>query len=137
MTQDSVVLDASVILEWVSPQDSSRRKKAIQIYRLLKRGEIFAFAPTFLLVEVVNVLFWKKKQKISEIKEFVERIKNSGINFVGDFLPESVDEILDVMVRYDVTSYDAQYVDLALKKGLKLATFDETLVLIKEILFKY
>lgn len=137
MTGNSLVIDASVILEWIETTDSLNRKKAIEIYKLLKTGEIVAHSPIFLLTEVVNVLFWKKKRHTAEIKEFVDRVKGAGINFVGDFLPESVNELVELMDKYKITSYDAQYVNLALKKGLKLVTFDEKLAKIKRIAFDF
>lgn len=137
MIQNSLVIDASVVLEWIESPDSRNHAKAIEIYENLMKGEVVAYAPLFLLVEAVNVLFWKKKYQEIEIREFVDSVIGTGINFVGEFLPESVEELVWVMAKFQITSYDAQYVNLALKKELKLITFDEKLRGIKDVRFEF
>lgn len=137
MTQNSLVIDASVVLEWIETPESKNFTKAISVYENLKEGKIVVYAPLFLLMEVINVLFWKKKFERLEIEEFVNRVKETGVNFIGDFLPESANEVIDLMDKFKISAYDAQYVNLAIKKGVKLMTFDAKLQKIKETGFEF
>ena len=125
MTRNKVVIDANIVLEWLDPQESTQRKNAFYLYELLKKGEIVIYAPVFLLVEVANILFWKKKMAVKDILTFIDRVKNSGVNFVVG--SDAIEDIINLMDKYQITSYDAQYVYLAEKMNLKLATFDEKL----------
>jgi len=134
VTVDRFVIDASVVLEWVETKESPQKQRALGLYERLVKGEVAFSAPSFLLVEVINVLYWKKRNTVEEIRDFVDRVKTSGINFVdGAFSADASDELLDAVGKHEITAYDAQYVILAKKLGVKLLTFDEKLLGIKEV----
>lgn len=135
---DKFIIDASCVLGWVEEKDPWQAEKALRIYEFLRTGEGLAYAPSFLFVEVANVLRWKKKISIDETREFIDRVKDSGINFIEGISGHgTIEEILEIMEKYATTSYDSQYVFLAQKMGLKLATFDEKLREIEEVVFDF
>ena len=135
MTPIKIVIDANIVLEWIDFQESAQKKNALHLYELLKKGDVVIYAPAFLLVETANILFWKKKLAVKDILAFIDRVKNSGINFViGD---DPIEDIIGLMDKYQITSYDAQYLYLAEKMNLKLATFDEKLEAIESTKFNF
>ncbi len=135
MTQSKIVIDANIVLEWLDQEDSTQKKHALYLYELLKKGEIVIYAPTFLLIEAANILFWKKKMAVKDIFAFIDRVQNSGINFIVG--QEVIEEIIKLMDEYQITSYDAQYLYLAQKMNLRLATFDEKLEKIESTKYNF
>lgn len=127
---DKVVLDASVVLEWLSSGKSA--KAALRIHEAIIRGQIAAYAPDFLLLEVANILFWKKRLAKELILGFVERLLAMGISFDSNPANLIVQELVNQMVKLKLTAYDCQYLYLAQKLKGKLLTFDQELLKIKD-----
>lgn len=135
MTNSKIVIDANIVLAWLDLEQTVQKKNALQIYELLKKGEIIVYAPAFLLVETANILFWKKKMVVGDILAFIDKVKSCGINFIID--DEAIEDIIKLMDQHQITSYDAKYVHLAQKMNLKLATFDDKLEKIESIKYEF
>lgn len=120
------VLDASVALAWVFPDESS--VVANRLRKGLRTGE--AIAPPLLVYEIGNALLNAvRRGRISG----AERRKLSGV--LAD-LPIEVDSssaprvwgaASDLAAEHGITIYDASYLELAVRTGLPLATFDHAL----------
>jgi len=128
---DKLVVDSCVVLKWISPEKEKNVSKAVKIYRGLLKGELELHAPFFLLVEVANILFWKKRFECQDIRAFIERLTSLGINFSGDPVEFSVTKVIDLMCQYKITSYDAQFLYLAQQLDCRLVSEDRELVKIK------
>ena len=126
---DAFVLDASVAISWCFPGDPtedtpySRRVLASLTVR-------DALVPPIWPFEIANTLFvaFNKRKRISEpqIKEFLERL------LVLPIRVEPVDLYANVRLEgrarnWDVSAYDAAYLDLALRHHLPLAPTDAAL----------
>lgn len=123
------IIDANIVLKWLSISSEDGAEQAKNLYERLKAGNISLFAPTFLLVEVSNILLKKKKFSKEEVNGFLKVLLVSGINFV-DFNYLQIDDLLDIAATYKVTSYDALYLLLASEMNCKLISEDEELVLL-------
>ncbi len=120
------VLDCSVALAWVIPDEEDERANAYLESLLVDR----AIVPEIWPLEVANVLLISKRHERIKNAE----IKNAIINL--RLLPIDVDhktheyafaEILNYASKYDLTVYDATYLELAKRRALPLATLDKGL----------
>lgn len=126
---DAFVLDASVAISWCFPGDPtedtpySRRILSTLAMRDALVPEVWPF-------EIANILFvsFKRRKRITEeqIKEYLDRLMALPIRVEPGDLWANVR--LESRARaWNLTAYDAAYLDLALRKHLPLATADDDL----------
>jgi predicted nucleic acid-binding protein len=122
----TLVLDASVALTWLFPDEHSELGE--QVFRdIYATG---AHAPVMLPIEVGNGLNVGLRRGRLTVADW-----HKGISVV-QALPMTIDEFMsDRMLsdvtplaqRYELSVYDAMYLELASRLGLPLATFDRGL----------
>ena len=115
------IIDTSVVIKWVVEETDS--VEAERLFGLLKNGKIILFAPTLLLIELINILYWKNKYTQVEIKKIVTKIHESGINFI-DFTKAEIGEILNTVLENKI--------NLAMSTGTKLISADKQLLLLSD-----
>lgn len=130
--ETSFVIDSSVVIKWTSAEDEKGVASSLKIYEQLQFGEIKLYAPTFLLIEIANILFWKKKITKNEIESFIRKVSQSGIIFL-DLSIDIVPGVLTLMTERKVSSYDAIFLQLAKLKNCKLISDDRELTKIGEL----
>lgn len=122
------VLDASVTMSWLlSDADSSDRQYAAGLLESLKRGAT-AMVPVTWALEVANVLArGEAKRTVSEaqINAFVEMLAGAPIESDAATHAQALGDTLDLARRYRLSSYDASYLELALRMALPIATLDD------------
>ena len=123
----TVVLDASVVLKWILPDNEELVEEAKKLHDQIISGELRAVAPESILVEVANVMFWKKRFKKKEIISFLGHLGDGVINIVSYYNFE-ISELLDIMDQDNLSIYDAYYVLLAKKNDCKVITLDEKIL---------
>jgi predicted nucleic acid-binding protein len=123
-----VVIDASVTLPWCFADEATPQTNAL-LTRLRTGDE--AAVPGHWPLEVANALRMAgRRGRISEadISQFLEDI---------EFLPIRIDttdrktvraKIYPLAEQYGLTTYDAAYLELAMRDGLALATLDHGLL---------
>ena len=124
-----LVLDASAVLAWFA-QRSDRREAALadQILTNVEREE--ALVPALWFTEVSNGLLVAERMKQSD--------SHKTALFLGELaampiVEESVrprfvqEDVLRLARRYELTAYDATYLELTLRTRRTLATFDRQL----------
>lgn len=119
----SFVLDCSVALAWLLPDESNERTDALAD-RLEKES---AHVPSIWSLEVGNALMVAvRRKRISEadLDRCVSAL--SGLPIEVDS-PAILADVLAIARRSGLTSYDAAYLELAQRRGLPLATLDEKL----------
>ncbi|MDP2226624.1 MAG: type II toxin-antitoxin system VapC family toxin, partial [Moraxellaceae bacterium] len=87
-----------------------------------------AVAPALLGLELANVLRTAcKRQRIiaSQAQDILARLSQLPIEV--DARPAEASQLLSLALRYDLSSYDAAYLELALRLQLPIATQDEAL----------
>lgn len=120
----SFVLDNSVVSGWLLSDQAGTYTDAIA----QRLQAVRAIAPPLLPLEYTNVLRTAcKRQKIigAQAHEMLAMLARLPIDI--DTSSPSAAQLLDLALRYDLTSYDAVYLDLALRRSLPIATQDQAL----------
>lgn len=118
------VLDNSVVRGWLIENQSSAYTDAVA--RRLRTAR--AIAPPLLRLEIANVLRTACKRQMllaAQAHEMLTALAALPIDF--DATVPNPAQILDLALRHDLTSYDAMYLDLALRRALPVATQDMAL----------
>lgn len=120
----SFVLDNSVLCGWFLANQADEYTEAIAA-RLL---ESEAVSPQLLQLEFVNVLRTGCRRgsiPIQKAREIVDQVAALPIRI--DAAPPSPATLLALALRSDLSSYDALYLELALRLQLPIATRDGAL----------
>lgn len=125
MAQDFVV-DTSVVMSWCF-QDETNPLADFILDSLVRAT---AFVPAIWPLEIGNVLLVaERRQRLNEAgtARFLSLL--SGLPIVVEQEPSErmFKEILALAREHRLSSYDASYLDLAMRKGLALATLDKNL----------
>jgi predicted nucleic acid-binding protein len=121
-----LVLDASITLAWALPDEASNYSDSI----LKQAASGKAWVPDLWTHEVANGLLMAQRRKrltAAQRALFVEELLRLPIELVGAAARVVLEAQGALAERYGLTAYDAAYLDLALRKGVPLATQDKAL----------
>lgn len=121
------VLDASAALAWCFADEADAASEAL-LERLA--GGDTAEVPAIWALEIANVLAAaerRRKLTAADVAEAVALYEPLPIHMDEDMSRRSFNEILGLARRERLSSYDAAYLDLAMRLGLPLATRDADL----------
>jgi predicted nucleic acid-binding protein len=120
------VVDASVAMTWLFQDEASTSTQ-----RLLKElKSSAALVPALWHVEITNVVaLAERKGRVSptEIVDFFAVLESAQIDIDHEAPQRAFSHLLPLCRAHGLTSYDAMYLDLALRSKLPLATLDEPL----------
>ena len=121
------VIDNSVVMAWCFQDETSQYADDI-----LDRLENTAgFAPSIWPLEVCNVLLVaERKRRISEAgsTRFIALLAELPIIVEQESPDRMIKEIFALARKHRLSSYDASYLDLAMRKGFPIATLDKGLL---------
>jgi predicted nucleic acid-binding protein len=120
------VVDASVVLAWCFMDEASPAADAA--LGRLEREE--AVAPAIWPLEVANGLRTAERRGrlgLADVPRIRELLLSLPVQVEPVALTEALGEIIEAARRLDLTTYDAAYLHLAVRRGLPLATIDECL----------
>ena len=121
-----IILDCSVTASWFIPDEFSKSSFNIRD-KIRERG---AIVPTIWSLEVGNVLL------ISERRKRITKEQRQKALYILKDLPIKTDELtfknawfetIELAEKYNLTLYDACYLELVLRYNSILATFDNNL----------
>ena len=121
------VIDNSVVMLWCFKDETNKYADAI-LHRL---SEATAFVPSIWPLEVVNVLLVaERKRRLSEADStrFITLLTQLPIVVEVGHSERSMKELLIFARANKLSSYDASYLDLAMKSGYPIATLDIKLI---------
>jgi predicted nucleic acid-binding protein len=122
----SFVLDSSVALAWVLPDEGSPYADEL-LERLITEG---AVVPPIWPLEIGNVLLVALRRGRIHQQEFevmVERLARLPIEIDIEATDHALAAVLVLAAQLGLTTYDAAYLDLAQRRKLPLATLDNRL----------
>jgi predicted nucleic acid-binding protein len=123
------VLDNSVVMRWLFGDGShDDQAYAHQVLDAIAKGA--ALVPGLWGLEVANVIVRAEfKQLLTEARsaEFIGLLQKMNIQVDSKNHLQTLENTLQLARRYGLTSYDAAYLELALREGLPLATLDQKL----------
>jgi len=120
------VIDASVTLAWCFEDESS--VDADRVLARLEQEE--ALAPAHWPLEIANALRTAERRgrmETSELPRLRVLLAALPVEVAPVELTTATGGILEAARTYDLTAYDAAYLELAAIRGLPLATVDERL----------
>jgi predicted nucleic acid-binding protein len=123
---EQFVVDNSVIMSWCFKDETNNYADTV----LDRLTELVAVVPSIWPLEVVNVLSAAERQKRlseSDSIRFLTLLSQLPI-FVEYERPEMMKELLALARSNNLSSYDASYLDLAMRKGVPIATLDNKLI---------
>jgi predicted nucleic acid-binding protein len=124
--REGLVIDSSVAIAWCFPDEKDAYSQSV----LDALASEPAFVPELWHLEVANTLIVGERRKRSTQAETV-----AWLGFLAE-LPIVVDdetkshafaETIHLARSHNLSAYDAAYVELALRRGLPLATLDDKL----------
>jgi len=120
------VVDCSIAMAWLF-QDEATPKTAGLLKRLATET---ALVPAWWFIEITNVLaLAERKGRITPAQSdaFIADLGKLGIERDDEPPDRAFTHILALCRTHRLTSYDAIYLDLAVRRSLPLATFDQDL----------
>ena len=120
------VVDCSIAMAWLF-QDEARPKTAALLNRLTTET---ALVPSWWFIEITNVLAIaerKGRATPGQSDAFIADLGKLGIERDDEAADRAFTHILALCWTHRLTSYDAIYLDLAVRRRLPLATFDQDL----------
>lgn len=122
----SFVLDASIALSWCfSDERTSLTDQLLE--RLVNE---MAWVPSIWSLEITNILVGAERRKrihYAELVQFLELLNGLSIEIDEETSFKAFHEILFLAHSEKLTTYDAAYLELAMRKGLPLASKDNDL----------
>ena len=122
------VIDNSVVMAWCFEDQTNKYTEAV----LNSFEASVAYAPGIWPLEVGNVLLIAERKKIlskAAVIRFFSLVRSLPIIVEPDSPERSFTEIVALARDHQLSTYDASYLDLALRLGLSLATQDKALIL--------
>ena len=123
------VLDNSVAMRWLL----ASQKSIDQLYAetvLQSLVDIEAVVPNLWHLEVINVLLGAERRgelETGEVERFIVQLENLPIQVDPLTAHQAFSRTLDLSRAYKLSSYDAAYLELAIRENLPLATLDREL----------
>jgi predicted nucleic acid-binding protein len=117
------VLDSSVTLTWCFEDEAT--PYADQVLDLL--GSDSALTPAIWPLEIANALRTAERRgrlHPADSVHFTELLRALPVSVESMPLERALGAVLDVARAYELTSYDAAYLEIAMRVGLSLATQD-------------
>jgi len=123
---EQFVVDNSVVMSWCFKDETNNYADTV----LDRLTESAAVVPSIWPLEVVNVLLVAERQKrLSESDSIRFLTLLSQLPIVVEYeRPEMMKELLALARSNNLSSYDASYLDLAMRKGFPIATMDNRLI---------
>ena len=126
----TLVLDASMVLSWIFERtDAVGRDISDRTLQALSGAS--ATVPSLWHVEVANALLvGERRRVITAVQgaDFLQRLDRLSIRIDAAGTAAHRDAIMALARLYDLTAYDACYLELALRSNGALASFDARLI---------
>lgn len=123
----SFVLDCSATLPWIFDDESTPASDEL-LEALADGGE--AWVPALWHLELGNVLLGaRRRNRIDQagVEAFLAQLGVLDIRVDSETVAKAWGKTLDLASQHQLSTYDATYLELALRRALPLATLDSAL----------
>lgn len=122
----TLIIDCSLTMAWCFGDKGTEETAEIQD-RLVAEA---ALVPAHWFLEVANVLATAERRKrisAADATQFISQLAALDIQVDHECSTRAFDHLLPLSRTHGMTSYDAAYLDLALRRQLPLASLDDDL----------
>ncbi len=125
-----LVVDASMALAWIF--ERSNKKEAVCADKAITDLAIAeeTTVPTLWHTEIANALVVAERRRVvteAQIIDYFNRLSKLPISTDETSVEHQRNSVVSLAREYDLTAYDATYLELALRTNAELATFDTKL----------
>ena len=120
------VVDCSVAMAWLFHDEATAKTRAL----LNRLATETVLVPAWWFIEITNVLAMaERKGRITPTQSdaFIADLSKLGIESDNEAPEHAFTHLLVLCRRHRLTSYDAIYLELAIRRSLPLATLDNDL----------
>jgi predicted nucleic acid-binding protein len=124
-----IVLDASVCLSWLFPDEENEWSKAV--FQRLRDESQRIVVPAHWVLEISNGLVVgsrRKRIKAEQIPLFWDALVALPVDIQPALAVMEAKRVVALSEKYSLTVYDASYLDLAQRRNVALATLDRELI---------
>ena len=121
------VLDSSFCGAFIMPDEQS--PKINDFFENIPENSIL-YVPSLFWFEISNLLasaVRRKRINLSDVNQLSELLPHSKFNTDYSFGIEYANTVTAIAIDYSLSSYDAAYFELAIRKGAWMGTLDENL----------
>ena len=123
------VLDCSVALAWLFQDEASPNTD--QLLKELRDDDSNAIVPNLWRLELGNTLTQAERRgriTATQLTTVLELVRHLPITTDAETDSRAFREVLNLARATSLTTYDASYLELAMRHGLPLATLDKALI---------
>lgn len=123
------VLDNSVAMRWLLKSPKAPDQKYAETV-LKSLSEEDAVVPNLWHLEASNVVLGAEKGgdvTVGEAEKFINQLENLPIHVDPMTAHQAFSRTINLARTYKLSSYDAAYLELAVREGLPIATLDKSL----------
>lgn len=121
------ILDCSVAMSWCFADEATAESDAL-LEKISQQG---AWVPNLWHLEVGNVLLQATKRgriTLSDRTAMLHLLRKLPLETDSQTCKQAFRESLNLAQHYQLSLYDAAYLELAIRKNLPLATYDKALI---------
>jgi len=125
----SFILDNSVAMRWLLATPKATDQKYAE-RALMSLSDVDTVVPNLWHLEASNVLLGAEKRgdiQLGDSEGFIIQLENLPIHVDSLTMHQAFSRIIGLARTYKLSSYDASYLELAIREGLPLATLDSDL----------
>ena len=122
----TLILDCSIVMAWCFGDESTPETNQIQD----RMANEAALVPGLWYLEITNVLAMAEKRKRitpQGSQQFLQLLSILDIQVDDDAPRRAFNHLLPLCRTHGLTSYDAAYLDLSIRRQIPLATLDDAL----------
>ena len=124
---DRFVVDSSIVLAWFFTDESDDYADAVA----RRSHESALIIPSLFHLEIANTLVVGERRKRctkAQSTAFLERLAKLPFARYDETIPHAWTETIRLARRYQLSEYDASYLELTLRISVPLASLDEPLI---------
>ncbi len=122
-----IVIDASFVASLFLPDEASEQTASLA----KTLGPNDATAPSLLQLEVTNILLMAQRRKRItgvQLKQLSDAFEKFPVSYQPALTADQRATVLRSAEKHNLTAYDATYLELCMRLGLRLASLDAALV---------
>jgi predicted nucleic acid-binding protein len=124
------VLHASVTLSWLLRDTAADESYPLAVLNALRDASTSAIVPMTWGLEIANVIARSEAKDLvtaAQSGSFIALLEGVSIDVDAETFMHVLSDTLQLARRYRLSSYDASYLELALRNGAPIATLDDDL----------